>query len=271
MLALLSFCMHSGWVGFLRPRGDHVRLLGLIVALLALGASTLKANAGGMNLSWGEGCWADNPKSVQTFACNTNAGSFSMTASAMPSRDLPLFVVFDLRLDLQSDSAELPDWWQLCGNGGCRTGSLIATGDFNSAPGGCVYVWPGQSPSASFNWRTAEWCGGSGVSPLPPNRAEIQVNIANSSLPSLHVGTEYYACRLTFNVGATTGAGGCGGCSVPATIVLNEIDLYGAAAFEYITTPLANTCLRWQASGSTPCSATTVRNMTWGAIKSFYR
>ncbi|HTO90358.1 MAG TPA: hypothetical protein VMJ70_04440 [Candidatus Sulfotelmatobacter sp.] len=52
--------------------------------------------------------------------------------------------------------------------------------------------------------------------------------------------------------------------------MLNKISLFGEIT-DQLTTPLANSCLRWQAASTTPCSATPVRNTTWGAIKSFYR
>lgn len=118
-----------------------------------------------------------------------------------------------------------------------------------------------------MTWATRLWCSGG---TLLPNRAEARGDFGGAVSATLHPGTEYYAFRITIDAQKTTGAGACGGCSVPATIVLNEIVLDGNA-IDRLTTPLSNTCLRWQAAGTTPCSATPIRNTTWGAIKSFYR
>jgi len=193
-----------------------------------------------------------------------------MTASFSPTRDLPEFYAFDAQLDLQSDASDLPDWWQMCGFGGCRTGSLAATADFNVSAGGCTFAWPGVAPTSLLIWRTFQWCSGNLVL-ASPNRARLFVQSNGPSAGvTIQQGTEYYAVRVTIDTQRTIGAGACGGCVTPAAIVLNKIDLLGAGPDE-LTTPLSNTCLRWQAAGTTPCSATPVRNMTWGAIKSFYR
>ncbi|HTO90359.1 MAG TPA: hypothetical protein VMJ70_04445 [Candidatus Sulfotelmatobacter sp.] len=224
---------------------------------------------GGINLTWGEGCWADNPQTVQTFACDTNVGTFAMTASFVPSIDIRQFDIFQFEIDLQADSPNLPDWWQFCSVGGCRNGALTGTAAFNSTVGACAFAWPGSSPTLALNWRTPGACGG-GV--IAANRGQVfgTVSIPGVVDTTAHRGTEYYAVRLNIDAQKTIGGAACGGCSVPVTIVLNEIDL-GGVGEDKITSPLANTCLRWQAAGTTPCSATPVRNMTWGAIKSFYR
>jgi len=239
-----------------------------LIGFLLLGAPAA-AQAGGINLTWGSGCWADNPQTVQTFACATNAGTFAMTASFVPNVDMPGFSLFSFQFDLQADSPSLPDWWQFCSLGGCRNGSLTGTANFSSTVGACTFAWPGASPTLTLGWRAPGACGGSGIA---ANRGQL---IGTASLPSFvnrtaSRDTEYYAVRLSIDAQKTSGIGACGGCSVPVTIVLNEIDL-GGVGEDKITTPLANTCLRWQAAGTTPCSATPVRNMTWGAIKSFYR
>ncbi|HTO90357.1 MAG TPA: hypothetical protein VMJ70_04435 [Candidatus Sulfotelmatobacter sp.] len=244
---------------------------GLLFAVLSTLTTCLAvdSHADGMNLTWGDGCWADNPQTVQTFACGSNTGSFSMTASFSLTADFPGFSDMDVYLDLQSDAPNLPDWWQMCFAGGCRTGSINAAADFNAAPGGCTYAWPGSTPRASFVWRTFQWCDGNLVF-SSPSRAQLFASFFNSTAANLHHGTEYYAFRVTIDTQKTAGSGVCGGCATPATIVLNTIHLFGSIQ-QNLTTPLANTCLRWQAAGTTPCSATPVRNMTWGAIKSFYR
>jgi hypothetical protein len=138
----------------------------VIAILLMVRSST--ASAGGINLTWGDGCWADNPQTVQTFACDTNVGRFSMTASFSPSYNQAI-TSFTTQLDFQTDAPTVPDWWQICSLGGCRAGSLTATAIVNPPAGNCVYPWPGGQPDSLIIWRTALWCGGPTV---PPNRAQ---------------------------------------------------------------------------------------------------
>lgn len=243
------------------------RFVGFVlgIALLPTGAI-----AGGINLSWGHGCWPDEAMSTQGFACNTNIGEFSMTASFVPGRNYAGLEFFTFQLDMQTDVATLPDWWQLSSPTSCRYGSLNLSGDFNSESGSCSYVWPGQTPSTVLTWRTAAYPGvGYSSTPLP-NRAQAVGGVGAAIKQPLDATIEYYAFRLTFDTQKTVGVGACGGCAVPAAFVLNEIALYGDN-FEKLNTPLENTCLRWQSAGATPCSATMTRNTTWGTIKSLYR
>jgi len=98
----------------------------------------------------------------------------------------------------------------------------------------------------------------------------LLVSCASLTLSSLQAGVEYYAFRVAFDAQRSIGPGACGGCSTPVTIVMNEI-IVAASGAGKINNPISNGCLRWQAAGQTPCSATPVRNQTWGTVKSLYR
>jgi len=241
-----------------------------VLALLALALAAPAARAGGFNLTWGTGCWRDNPATLSTFACNSNDGSVSFTVSFVPDRGLRYFDAITAWLDLQSDSPELPDWWQLTNPGGCREGSLSTSADVSATPGGCADPWPGKPINFQYvSWRTAAFPGGSPS--VPADRARIIVAYAIAppgvTLPD---GVEYYAFTVTINFAKTVGAEACGGCGTPVTIVLNQVSLR-AELQDDIRTPLSNQCLRWQAGGVTPCSATPTRSGTWGMLKSLYR
>ena len=239
------------------------------VCVLALAAPA--AHAGGINLAWGTGCWRDNPATLSTFACDSNDGSVSFTVSFAPDIDLDYFDGIRAWLDLQSDSADLPDWWQLTDPGGCRQGSLSTSADISATPGGCADPWPGQPINYHFvSWRTS--VAFPDASPrIPANRAKLYVDYAIAppgvTLPR---GVEYYAFTVTINFAKTMGAGACGGCSTPVTIVLNTVTP-SARTRRALTNPINNQCLRWQAGGVTPCSATPTGSSTWGQIKSLYR
>ena len=239
----------------------------LVLASCVLVFAAPAAGAGGFNLTWGTGCWRDNPATLSTFACDSNDGSVSFTVSFAPDKNLLNFGAIDAWLYLQSDSPELPDWWQLTDPGGCRQGSLSTSADVTATPGGCADPWPGKPISFQYvSWRTAAF-----PPSQPANRAQLRVYYAidgpGVALPS---GVEYYGFTVTINFAKTVGAGACGGCSTPVTIVLNPMTLW-ARVPNTLSYPLDNQCLRWQAGGGTPCSATPTRSSTWGQIKGLYR
>ena len=243
----------------------------LLRAVCVLAFAAPAAQAGGINLTWGTGCWRDNPTALSTFACDSNDGNVSFTVSFAPDEDLVAFDAIRAWLDLQSDSPELPDWWQLTDPGGCRQGSLSTSADFAATPGGCADPWPGQPINyQNVSWRTAAFP--SPLPSMPANRAQLYIAYAikASGAVTLQRGVEYYGFTVTINFAKTVGAGACGGCSTPVTIVLNTVTLR-ATILDTLANPINNQCLRWQAGGVTPCSATPTRSSTWGQIKSLYR
>ena len=238
-----------------------------VLFVLALAAPAARADGlGGFNLTWGTGCWRDNPATLLTSACDSNDGSVSFTVSFNNQFPTSHFIGLEAWLDLQSDTPELPDWWQLTDPGGCRHGSLSVSFDMPATPSGCANPWQGRVESEKFvNWSTAAFpfYGGEAA-----NRAKLYVLYSSTPYNPLLAGVEYFAFTVTINLAKTVGPGACGGCSTPVTIVLNEVGLGGYAP---LRTPLDNQCLRWQAGGVTPCSATPTRSGTWGQIKALYR
>jgi len=245
-----------------------MKYLVLVLFALALAAQAARASGfGAFNLTWGTGCWRDNPATLSTSACDSNDGSVSFTVSFVQNATVPNFDGLEAWLDLQSDSPELPDWWQLTDPGGCRQGSLSVSFDPIATPSGCANPWAGLVESYKYvNWSTAAFPF---FGERPANRALLYVRyIITSNRVPLPAGVEYFGFTVTINMARTVGAGACGGCSTPVTIVLNKINLISGGL---LTTPLDNQCLRWQAGGVTPCSATPTRSSTWGQIKSLYR
>ena len=239
-----------------------------ILFALALAAPAARASGfGAFNLTWGPACWPANPAMLSTSTCDSNDGSVSFTVSFIQYPDLPSFYGLEAWVDLQSDSPELPDWWQLSDPGGCRQGSLSVSFDATATWRGCANPWEGrQQQIKDVFWSTAAfpypW-------PSPPaDRALLYVYYRVAPHDPLPGGVEYYAFTVTIDMTKTVGPGACGGCSTPVTIVLNRINLIGGGP---LTTPLNNQCLRWQAGGVTPCSATPTRSGTWGQIKALYR
>jgi hypothetical protein len=245
-------------------------MMRFFVAVCLLAFAAPAAHAGGFNLTWGTGCWRENPATLHSFACDSNGGSASFTVSFAPDRNLDNFNSFYAVLNLQSDSPNMPDWWQLTHLGGCRDGALSTSAEFAAVPGGCADPWQGQIPSYSITWRTALFPG-VGYGDIPaPNRAQFRVSYGTAPPLPLVIGAEYYGFRATINYQKTVGADACGGCRTPVILVLNEVTLV-ARVPNVLTGPLDNMCLHWQAAGATPCNATPVRNRTWGQLKSLYR
>jgi hypothetical protein len=241
----------------------------LIVAICLLGFATAAFGARGFNLTWGAGCWRDDPVALKSFACDTNGGSATLTASFALDFDFSKFDYIECQLDLQSDSATLPDWWQFSGAGGCRQGALSTTANFAAAPGGCTDPWRGQTPSSTTYWETAQFPEGESGQRVPlPNRARFVGGYWVYPYVPIVRGVEYYAFSVTVDYRTTVGVGACGGCGTPSTIVMNG---FSFGYTNWYTTPLSNACLRWQAAGATPCGAVPVRNTTWGQVKGLYR
>lgn len=231
-------------------------------ALLALTSSM--ALAGGVNLAWVDCKSNSNSLANKSFACNTNAGSNALAGSFVLLAPMPDFVAVEIVVDLQSQSAALPAWWEF-GSGGCRDGSMSITFDFS------VFANPDFACSDPFG-RVAQ--GGLANYTVTGNRARaIGVGaIASEQRQALAAGTEYYGFRMAINNLKTVGTGACAGCSTPVCIVLNSIRAVGvgAGSAEDNTAPIASQFATWQ-NGTGQCAATPTQNKTWGQVKSLYR
>ena len=251
------------------------RVLLFTVTLLVLLASNALA-VGGVDINWGPGCWSDGtPINDLAFACNTNIGTATMTCSFATGGDRPLFVGIEADLEGRTESATVPDWWQL-GVGQCRATAISTSENFLSAPQiGCVDVWADQAQGGLVSYDWGPLWGGN-------DRVHVQVAYAvpaNKPIP-LTADLEYYACQVQISYAMTVGAGSCTGCATPMNWKLCPVRVKQSdGSYEDLTEvlPGGNQCLRWQHS-VLPCSAALcplvdlpVRNSTWGQLKSFYR
>jgi len=235
-------------------------------AMLILGTSV--ASAAGINLSWSD-CGAAGQLNA-TFDCNSNAGApFTAVGSFIPPAGIANFLGIAAQIDITTDQATLPDWWQH-GTGFCRgTTGLAVNFDFTSGPFTCTDFFGGQA-AGGFAYDV-----GFGN----PNRARfrIQCAVPIDNKGPVDPANEYYAFKANFLRPKTTGAGSCAGCSNPACLVLNEIQLFqppDAANDPRITNPASRQYITWQTppTGPAGCPLTTpTRNSTWGQVKSLYR
>ena len=236
----------------------------IVPVILLLACSAAPALAGGLDLNWGSGCYPESPQTLKTFACNTNSGAASLTASFVPAVDQPGFVGLQATLVFQIQSTTVPDWWQFVNAGACRQNALSSSADFTAAPQTvCVDPWLGVGQGG-----TASYITGDAVN--PPATGRVRVSIALAQPSPLYRSVEYYGFRVTFNYSKTVGTGACSGCTAPVTAVLNEIRSYESNNnVDVDTSPVRNGCVVWQAGSA--CQATVARNTTWGALQSLYR
>ena len=244
-----------------------VLLAGALLALLSPSAL-----AGGVGLSWGPGCWADgNPIVLLTSACNSNAGSATLTASFTPDVDIEV-AEFEVALKARSAYAVAP-WWEM-GPGQCRAAALSASADFTLAPQvGCLDAWQNLAAGGVTSYVTE------GVE----GKISLTAHYTLATPVMLYADVECYACRFTFDYGKTVGADSCAGCprglvwSV-CSVTLVEPGGGRTSLEEWVDGGID--CVVWQELDGLPCNVEVtpcytrglpVRGSTWGQLKSLYR
>lgn len=218
---------------------------------------------GGLNLSWND-CGTFGVSAVH-FACDTNAGSHVLHASAVPGVDMPQFNGMEgtLMVQMQLDLPTLSDWWQLA-SGGCRFGALATSADFVSSPSSCADPWAGAAAGGML------YEAGYGS----PNRARLRVIYALAQTEPLAASTEYSLFKVTIANTKTTGSGACAGCTALVCIVLTQVQLTqpNGVGDVYETIPVNSQMALWQpADPYSNCFRDPVRPSTWGQVKSLYR
>jgi hypothetical protein len=260
------------------------RFIFALALLFSIATTSLPREASaaeGVNLAWshcfGEGTGVQN----MTFACDTNVGSHSMTASFVLSSPLPHVNSTEMVMKLASASPTLPAWWDLNSFGACRPTSLSANAIQDPTDAVCVDWAAGQAGGVAI----AAYCmGGCFPGSFQPNVAVIKLveAVAPTSVQDLSAGVEYFSFNLIVNNVKTVGTGSCAGCSVPVCIVLNSINVVAGPFTDnrLLTTPAApgSNYVTWQGGGlpvvggiSGCPAATPVQRSTWGSVKSLYR
>ncbi len=239
-----------------REKGFHRRVA--LIAGLLLAASPSRAPAAGVNLSWDD-CGAAGAR-YRNFACGINTGSELLVGSFVPPAGLSQFLGMDALLEVQTFGPQLPSWWQLQSDGGCRRDALSCTFSFE-ALSSCADVWSGHAFGAMRYDASANGSSRGSIRLV----CVIESRFAAVLSPS----TEYYGFGVRITHGLSNGPGSCAGCSEPACVTLTSMELVQPAGLgDYaITTPARSATVSWQA---TEC-ASGIRNRTWGQLKSLYR
>ncbi len=216
-----------------------LRVRSTAFALMLSVAMCGTAIAAGINLSWDDcGTYGVENKN---FACNLNTGAPAvMIGSFVAPPGVNEFLGVSTRLTITT-LGDVPDWWKH-GTGFCRGSNAIPVSfDFTSGPFNCSDFYAGQA-AGGYAYDVA--FGG-------PDKARlrIQAAIPYDSRSPIDDTSEWYAFKVSLLRSKSTGAGSCAGCSVPATIALDEIQLFQPLEANFdpiITQPLNRTFITWQ-------------------------
>ena len=240
------------------------KILLLCGALLALSASA--ALAAGINLSYND-CGTFGTE-TRTFACNNNTGTNTTVASYVAPAGVNEFLSVESELEIQSDSATLPDWWKYKNAGTCRIAALTSSADFTAGPFNCADFWAGGATGSIASYIV----GYNG-----PNRAYCKLvwAVGASARGPLTADVEYYAYKLSWNNSKSIGLGSCAGCLTGVCVNLRNIKLVQPSVLNdnrLLTNPANRAYVRWQTATDVAClGATPARNSTWGSVKALYR
>jgi hypothetical protein len=228
----------------------------------------------GVALQWGNCFGGPSASSSKNFACNVNTGANVMYCSFVPPGDMVDLIAATGVIDVHSDQAALPPWWDITpvtGGTNCRAGTTVSANfNFASGPFDCADIWGGQAAGGvSSNYVQVNG---------DPTR--VRINWVCATVPGGPVPDstlQYYACTIAVNNAKTTGAGNCAGCNFGACIRLNRVQLTmstGDIAIDGLspTLPGSTQQIYWNTDSAAPsCTFTPTRNQSWGQIKSLYR
>ena len=241
------------------------RILQLTLAAIIASMLAHDARASGINLSWDD-CGTYGTM-LKTFDCNTNVGlPFSMFGSFIPPSNIDQFVGLAAQVDICTMTPTFVDWWAH-GTGYCRgTGALSTSFDFTSGPFSCTDFFLGQA-AGGFAYDV-------GFGDPDRARLRIQCAVPFELRGPVDASTEYYAFRVNISRSKSTGTGSCAGCSTPACIILNDIQLFQPpelANDPALYNPISYYSVNWQATVPNCPFIVSAHGSSWGQLKSMYR
>lgn len=203
-------------------------------------------------------------------ACLTDFAERRLVLAITPQVEVTEVVGWTLVLDIASDAATLPAWWQVQ-QGGCRytvPGQFVA--GVPDGFEGCDAPWA-QTGSALVQSLLYPRPGGDGRQ----MRVILGVGVAAQDAFTLEGGGQYLAGILTIRFAGTT-SGTCPGCSAPVCLVFNAAEIHrlpgvpGGDPSPFVT-PAAGNGNQATWAGGIGCASVPARARTWGQIKSLYR
>lgn len=241
----------------------------VLAGLLLLSPAGASAQ-GELSARWGACGASGTQNSDPTLICQGDFGERRLVLSFVPQSAVTQVVGWTLVLDLASDAATLPPWWQV-------------------QPGGCRYTVPNQfvaaTPLGSEDCLDPWSAIGSALvqSLLYPRpggdgrqlRVILGAGVAAPDAFTLEAGGQYLAGILAIRFSGTT-AGTCPGCTAPVCFVFNSAEIHrvpgapGGDPLPFVDGgPLHGNQATW--AGGIGCASVPARARTWGQIKSLYR
>ena len=240
-------------------------------------------NDGQLQLAWND-CQADDGQLVTNWACDgasadpiVLAGSFTLT------KTMEYFVATDIAFFFEfPDVEEVPEWWHMGDPPACRSGSFALSLDSQALPrsgASCPDPWSGGSAATGL---ISEYTVGvtSRFAPPRPDVVRVRLAIARGAQDgvTLVAGQNYMAFRLLIDRRRTVGSGACAGCDAAIQVHFCRLVVYnnppapeGVEAREFGNSESWELRFGPTAYGQYESDPTSVKNRTWGAIKSLYR
>ena len=244
----------------------RARILRFLLAAITVSASmTRSASAAGVDLAWDD-CGVYGTM-LKTFSCNSNVGlPFMLYGSFVPPPDIDQFVGIAAQVDICTMTSSFVDWWAH-GTGYCRgTNALFTSFDFTAGPFNCADPYLGQA-AGGFAYDVS-------FGDVDRARMRIQCAVPFDQRAPVDPNTEYYAFQVRISRSQSTGDGSCAGCSTPACIILNDIQLFQppeAGNDPVLTNPVNDYHVNWQATVPNCPFIVSVSNASWGRLKNLYR
>ena len=235
------------------------------------------AAAGGVNLAWNN-CASEGGTANRSSACDSNSGTNILAGSFVVSADLAGVTGVEIVLDLivGDGISTIPPWWDLNSSTGCRSGSITMNPTVNPANSVCTDWAAGAAAGGFAAYVGPAYSQGTiALENLPAHRRIIggfALPVADAA--NLLSTQEYFAFNLVIINARTLGTPSCAGCTVPACIVLNSMNVatHDIGVHENITTGTfaGSNLATWQGVGPS-CQLVPTKRTTWGGVKALYR
>jgi hypothetical protein len=241
----------------------------ITAALLALTASVASAQ---ISLNWSN-CIQQSPtnqnRNDACYVCPNIADHRAISSFLAPTT-IPTYVGVTTVIDIFLTGTTLPDWWRFDA-AGCRANGLVLGLYTGTTPLVCV---DGMAGAALNGPILAILNGNKG-----PNTIRLISDNARSEDFPLTGGLAYVAqqhaithLKTTVDCDATDPTPVCLGCLTPASIALEEVQLYSRAPAPndkfVLTAPNVRNFVTLNGGAGVP---TPVQNKSWGAVKALYR
>jgi hypothetical protein len=241
-----------------------------VIAAMGFAGST--ATAGGVNLAWNN-CASEGGTANRSSTCDSNSGADVLTGSFVPAADIAGVTGVEIVLDVivGDGISTIPPWWDM-GSGGCRGGAITANGFGNAANTICT-DWASGAASGGL----AAYTGGD-YHINPANQPAVRLMVLGFAVApvdsaNLFSTQEYFAFNVRIGNASTIGTPSCAGCTAPACIVLNSINVVAGATQQQrldTGTTAGSNFATWRGVGPS-CQLVPTKRATWGAVKALYR